>query len=71
MKRPDSRYVVELPSGILKNPQLHMAGVDFMVNDVVILNGETVMPMYSEDQEMYGICAARGIKGNKVLIATR
>ena len=64
------RYKVELPSGIIKNPVLKTAGCDFKVNDVVVKEGEIVFPMYREDQKMYGIVAARGIKGGQVLIAT-
>lgn len=65
------RYKVELPSGIINNPVLKTAGCDFKVNDVVVKEGDTVFPMYREDQKMYGIVAARGIKGKQVLIAAR
>ena len=67
--RKDKRYVSELPSGILKNPQIHIAGDDFNVNDVVWLDGDTVMPMYNQTQSIYGIIAAIGVKGKPVLVA--
>jgi hypothetical protein len=67
--RNDCRYVVELPSGIIKNPKLYIAGDDFQVNDVVRLDGDTVYPMFNESQAMCGVVAARGIKGGRVLIA--
>lgn len=64
------RYRATLPTGIIKHPKTVMAGCDFEVNDVVVRDGDTVYPMYSEDQKMYGVCAARGIKGKPVLLAT-
>ena len=66
-----NRYKARLPSGKIKNPQIHIAGVDFEVGDVVILNGNTAMPMYSEDEHMYGVVAANAKKNQKVLIATQ
>ena len=53
--RTDQRYVAELPSGIVKNPQLHIAGTDLWPNDVVWLDGDTVYPMYDESHDMYGV----------------
>lgn len=67
--RKDNRYVVELQSGILKNPQLKTAGDDFSVNDVVWLDGETVRPMFDESVDMFGVVAANAVKGGKVLVA--
>jgi len=69
--RKDNRYVIELLSGILKNPQLHIAGDDFDVNDVVWLDGDTVMPVYDRTKEIYGVIAAKGIKGKPVLVAAK
>ncbi len=70
MKRPDDRYVAELPSGLIKNPKLHNAGEDFWVNDVVWLDDNIVRPLYDESHEMYGVVAAGGVKGGKVMVAT-
>lgn len=71
--RKDNRYVVELPSGVIKNPQLHIAGDDFDVNDVVWLDktNNVVMPMYDNTHDVYGIVAAIGKKGKNVLIAAK
>ncbi len=66
----DKRYKVELPSGIIKRPKLEAATCDLSVNDVVVMTPDGVAPMYSEDQQMYGVCAASGKKGGKVLVAT-
>ena len=67
--RKDNRYVVELQSGLIKNPQLKTAGDDLSVNDVVWLDGEVVMPMFDRGVEMYGVVAANAVKGEKVLVA--
>jgi hypothetical protein len=64
-----NRYKVNLKSGYIKQPLLENAGDDFEVGDVVTLDGDKVMPMYSEDQKMYGVAAAAAKKGGKVLIA--
>ena len=64
------RYRVNLESGVIKNPQMKIAGDDFEVGDVVVLDGGKVMPMYSEDQDMYGVVAANAKKDGKVLIAS-
>ena len=69
MPRKDDRWYAELPSGIIKNPKLHIAGDDFDVNDVVYLEGDTVYPMYDDSHELYGIIACRGVKGKEVLVA--
>ena len=68
--RSDDRFVVELPSGIAKNPMLKTAGDYFSVNDVVYIDGDTVYPMFDETKKLYGVCISKGIKGKKVLIAT-
>ena len=70
MDRPDNRYVAELPSGIIKNPRMCVAGVDLFVNDVVWEDKGTVYPMFDESREMYGVVAARMSKGKTGLIAT-
>ena len=57
--RKDNRYVVELPSGLIKNPQLHIAGDGFDVNDVVWLDSDTVRPVYDNAKEIYGVIAAK------------
>ena len=67
--RKDNRYVFELPSGKIKNPQLKTAGDDLMVNDVVSINIGIVMPMFDETVKMYGVVAADAKKGDEVLIA--
>lgn len=67
----DNRWVAELPSGIIKNPQLKTAGVDLWVNDVVHLVDSTVYPVYDRSVEIYGFVAARGIKGKQVLVAAK
>lgn len=67
--RTDSRYVAELPSGIIKNPQIYIAGVDLQINDVVYLVGDIVYPMYDNTHNVCGVVAARGIKGRPVLVA--
>uniref|UniRef100_A0A6H1ZNQ0 Uncharacterized protein n=1 Tax=viral metagenome TaxID=1070528 RepID=A0A6H1ZNQ0_9ZZZZ len=67
--RKDNRYVAELPSGYIKNPQLPLAGDDFCVNDVVYIVDNTVYPMFNDEKPMYGIVAARGVKGKPVLVA--
>ena len=66
-----NRYKARLPSGKIKNPKLEIAGVDLEIDDVVILSDGVVMPMYSEDQTMYGVVAADSKKGKKVLIASQ
>ena len=38
---------------------------------VVWLDNDIVMPMYDESVEMYGVVAAKGIKGKDVLVAAR
>lgn len=68
-KRKDKRFVVQLPGGIIKNPKIILAGDDFQVNDVVILEDGKLMPMFSEDQELFGIVAAIGKKGYPCLVA--
>lgn len=68
--RKDNRYVVEPPSGILRNPQLKEAGDDFDVNDVVWLDGDIVKPMFDRSVDLYGVVAASAKKGGEVLIAT-
>lgn len=67
--RADNRYVSELPSGIIKNPVLKLAGDDLSVNDVVVLSNDVAMPMYSENQTMYGVVAVKVKKGDMVLLA--
>ncbi len=69
--RKDKRYVVELPSGLIKFPVLPIAGDDFDVNDVVFIKDDVVYPMMSESEEMYGIVAAKGLKGKPILVAAR
>ena len=69
--RPDRRYVAELPSGFIRNPKLHIAGDDFQVNDVVYLDEDTVFPMYDENEKLYGVIAAKGVKGMPVLVAAK
>ena len=69
--RPDRRYVVELPSGFIRNPKLHIAGDDFQVNDVVYLAGDTVFPVYDGSKDVYGVIAAKGVKGSPVLVAAK
>ncbi len=60
--RPDERYRVNLPSGIVLNPQLHMAGADLWPNDVVWLDNGALYPMYDDAHEMYGIVLGKEIK---------
>lgn len=68
----DGRYGCELPSGIIISPKLKIASVDLSVNDVVWLNDDDeVSPIYDDSKKVYGIVAAKGIKGRKVLIATK
>ena len=69
--RHDNRYVAELPSGFIKNPKLHIAGDDFGVNDVVYLDGDTVFPMCDGSKDVYGVIAAKGVKGSPVLVAAK
>jgi hypothetical protein len=59
-----------MPSGLVKNPQMSIAGVDLWVNDVVWLDNNIVYPMFDESHKMHGVVLARGIKGKNVLIAT-
>ena len=66
-----NRYKVSLKPGIIKNAQLRTAGVDLEKGDVVVLSNEIAMPMYSEEQDMYGVAAANAKKGGKVLIAAK
>ena len=47
------------------------AGEDFKVGDVVCIDGDKVMPMYTEDEEMFGVVAANAKKGGKVLVAAK
>ena len=67
--RTDSRYVSELPSGIIKNPLLPIAGADLFVNDVVYLDWDMVFPAYDNTRNFFGVVAAKGIKGQPVLVA--
>ena len=66
-----NRYKVNLKSGKLKNPKLMTAGDDFEVGDVVINNDGVAMPMFNEEQEMFGVVSAPAKKGGKVLIAAK
>lgn len=61
---------MELPSGSLMRPKMHIAGVDLWVNDVVWLDGDSVYPMCDDTHDMYGVVAANGILGGMVLVAT-
>ena len=67
--RKDKRFVAQLPCGIIKNPKLVLAGDDFQVNDVVTLVDGKLMPMFSEEQELYGAIAASAKKGRLALVA--
>ena len=69
-KRIDGRWVVELPSGIIKYPKICRAGTDLKTNDVVWGDG-VVYPMYDNAHDMLGVVAANGFKGGLVLIAGR
>lgn len=74
MKRPnDKRYVGELPSGVIKSPDICEAGADIFTNDALKLCGECVYPMYDPDTEfdLFGFAAANASKGQKVLVARR
>jgi len=68
--RKDDRWCVELPSGFIKNPVFPVASCDFDVNDCVYLKEDMVYPMFSDEFQMYGVVAAKGIKGKPVLVAT-
>ena len=68
----DSRYRTQVPSGIVKNPKLHTAGVDLWPDDVVWLDADTIYPMYDDSHEMYGVVLGRAVKpaGATTLVAT-
>jgi hypothetical protein len=70
MERRDGRYFVELPSGLVRDPRLLVAGDDFQVNDVVRLDGDTVYPMLDDSREFFGVVLANAYKGGRVLVAT-
>ena len=48
-----------------------LAGDDFLVNDVVYIKDDVVYPMLDDAEEMYGVVAAPGVKGKRVLVACR